>query len=228
MNEGMLKEGMYFDYISPFVVEETSQGKATISGTLLAEGITGNNHLYTVEEMENIAPQVEGMPIYYGTMTKLDPNTNIIKRNMHANIDDNRIGQMIKAWFDATIKRIKYIAEIFNTAKFPDIVSMVKKGWGVSIGGIATRAYTVLETLSGRILTKISGLKLNHVQLVAPSVKRGQEEAQVEDVEVQETMIMYCDPTTGKVCTGNCPTCKHIEETVPTKYYIRSINGIPI
>lgn len=228
MTEEFIKEGMYFDYISPFVVEETSEGKATLSGTLLAEGISGNGHLYTVEEMEYIAPQVEGMPIYYGTMSKLDPNTNIFKRNMHANIEENRIGNMIRAWFDAASKRIKYIAEIFNTVKFPDIISLVKKGWGVSIGGIATRAVTVLETLSGRILTKIQGLKLNHVQLIGPSVKRGQEEAQVENVDVQETMIMYCDPETGKVCTGNCSVCKHVEETQPVKYYIRSINGILI
>lgn len=191
MDEGMFM--FQFEYTSPakVTVEETSQGVAIIQGTLLSEGISRNGNLYTVEEMEYIAHQGEGIPIYVGTMTKADPNTGIMCKNMHANVNDNKVGEIIRTAFDSLSRRIKFWAKIYNTESYPDIIEKVKSGWGVSIGGLATKAKHIFDGISNKIVTKIMGLQLNHVQLLAPSVVRGQDTAQVENVQVQESMIFY-------------------------------------
>ena len=189
-----------FEFRTPLTIiqEAKKEGVALIQGTLLAEGVSRNGNLYTIEEMERIAKQAEGTPIYYGTMTKIDPQTGMIIRNAHANIPENKVGRIIKAWLDRKARKIRFIAEVVNTPKFPDIIKKIKSGWGISIGGIATKAKYVMDKI-GRILLKVLGLKLNHVQLLSPSTLRGMQSAKVEKVQIQETMIMVCDPITG-VC----------------------------
>ena len=181
-----------FEYISPTVVtiEESSTGVAIISGTLLREGRSKNGNLYTIDEMENYADQAVGLPLYVGTMRKVDPNFGIARSNMHANIEENKVGKIIKTVFSKAERIIKFWAELVNTVKFPDIISKVKAGWGVSIGGIATKAKLMIEE-TGRIVTKVLGLVLSHVQLLAPDKIRGQEDAMVEHIEIQESMIFY-------------------------------------
>jgi len=189
-----------FEFRTPLTIiqEAKKEGVALIQGTLLAEGVSRNGNLYTIEEMERIAKQAEGTPIYYGTMTKIDPNTGMIIRNAHANIPENKVGRIIKAWLDKKARKIRFIAEVVNTPKFPDIIKKIKSGWGISIGGVATKAKYVMDKI-GRILLKVLGLKLNHVQLLSPSTLRGMQSAKVEKVQIHETMIMVCDPVTG-VC----------------------------
>ena len=182
-----------FEYISPthISIEESYRGVAIITGTLLAEGISRNGNLYTVEEMANIAPQAEGMPIYVGTMEGINPNTGLKVKGIHANLEENRVGRIIRAVFDPIARKIKFWAEIVNTANHSDIIQKIKKGWGISIGGIATNAKYTLDKIANRIVTKIMGLQLNHVQLLAPNVIRGMDSAQVEGVQVQESMLFY-------------------------------------
>jgi hypothetical protein len=195
-----IKEEMVFDwqFISPtqIDVEESSLGVAIISGTLLAEGISKNGNLYTLDEMENIARSAEGVPIYVGITTKIDPNTGLLTKNMHQNSDEHRVGKILQTIFDKVARKIKFIAELVNTALHPTIVEEVKKGWGISIGGKGNASY-ILDSL-GRLLTKIIGLKMNHVQLLPPEVIRGQDDAQVESntqpKEFQESMIFYDIP----------------------------------
>lgn len=194
-----IEEGLVmfqFEYISPtkINVEETSHGVAIIEGTLLAEGISRNGNLYTVEEMEKIAKEAEGIPIYTGTTIKPDPNTGIVCKNMHANISKNKVGRIIRAVFESASRKIKFWAEIVNTDTFPNLIKQIRNGWGISIGGIATKAKQLIDGISGKIVTKIMGLKLQHVQLLAPSVVRGQDAARVENVQIQETMIFYQMP----------------------------------
>ena len=181
-----------FEFISPteISIEESAQGVAIITGTLLREGTSKNGNLYTIEEMQRIADQAEGIPIYVGTMTKRDPNLGIMRKGMHANIIKHRVGKIIRAVFNKAKRVIKYWAELVNTKIHPKIIEEVKAGWGVSIGGLATKAKIVLDSF-GRILTKVLGLKLNHVQLLPPNAIRGQDEAQVTGVEIQESMIFY-------------------------------------
>lgn len=194
VDEGMIL-GLPFEYISPVAldVEETVQGVAIVKGTLLAEGKSKNGNLYTVEEMAKIAPQAEGKPIYVGTMLKCDPITRICSKNAHANIPENYVGKIIKAVFEPAKRIIKFWAQIMNTEKYPTLIEEVKKGWGISIGGVATRAKRIINRF-GEILTKILGLNLQHVQLLSPDVIRGQDMAKVDGVKIQETMNLYYRP----------------------------------
>jgi|GEM_PF-2664456 len=184
-----------FEFISPTVItiEESSTGVAMISGTLLAEGISRNGNVYTVSEMKKIADQAMGMPIFVGTMTKIDPNLGIPRRGMHANVQKNRVGKIVSAVFDKISRKIKYWAELVNTEEHPKIIEEVKAGWGISIGGVATKAKIILDQF-GRLLTKVLGMKLTHIQLLPPNVIRGQDAAKVEGVEIQESMIFYDAP----------------------------------
>jgi len=209
MVDRVIKEEMVFpfEFISPveYAVEESAAqraGVAIISGTLLREGVSRNGNVYTIDEMENIAKQVIGTPIYYGVMKKRDPNTGLMMKDKHANIEENRIGKIIDCVFNKTKRIIKFMAEIVNTESHPHIIEEVKQGWGISIGGIATKAKLVVDEAM-RILTKIIGLELNHVQLLPPDKPTGVEGCQVENVEVQESMTIFCDELTG-ICYDSC------------------------
>lgn len=209
MVDRIIREEMRFsfEFISPtaITIEESSTGVAMISGTLLAEGISRNGNVYTVSEMKKIAKQAIGMPIYVGTMIKLDTNLGIRRKGMHANVGPNRVGKIINTIFNKLTRKIKYWAELVNTEAHPKIIEEVKAGWGISIGGIATKAKIILDQF-GRILTKVLGMKLTHIQLLPPKVVRGQDAAKVEGVEIQESMIFYDVPepkiTIKKVILG--------------------------
>ena len=191
------KEGMTFDwqFVSPVAidVEETEQGVATITGTLLSEGVTGNGHLYTLDEMENIARRAEGVDIFYGTMTKFEESIGMYKKNSHADVNENKVGKIMKTLFDRVARKITFIAQILNTDKFPDLISKVKKGWGISVGGKGKGQF-LLDSL-GRLVTKVCGMQVNHVALLDPNTPRGQQSAQVESEpviqEFQESMAFY-------------------------------------
>jgi len=203
-----------FEFIAPVEVdiEETAHGVAIIRGTLLAEGLSRNGNLYTISEMKEIAKQAEGMPIFVGTMTKMDPTSGIVKKNMHRDVEKHRVGRILKAWFHKVSRTIKYIAELVNSSVHPKIIQEVKVGWGVSIGGVAHKAKLVLDNF-GRLLTKILGMKLNHIQLLPPHVITGQEEAKVEEVTVQESMIIK-EPIMTLCCDiekGICQIRKSLE-----------------
>ena len=190
-----------FEFRSPIVItlEETKKGVALISGTLIKEGVSKNGNIYTIDQLEEIAKQAEGIPVYYGVMTKRDPNTGLLVRNAHANIKKNKVGRIIKAWLDKASKKVKFIAEVVSTPNFPNLIKQIKSGWGISIGGIATKAKYVMDEAK-RILLKILKMKLNHVQLLSPEIVRGMDAAKVEGVSIQESMIMVCDPVTN-VCS---------------------------
>jgi hypothetical protein len=170
---------------SQIIIEESNGGKkAIIQGTMLREGISRNGFLYTVEEMENIANQAVGIPIYIGSCTKLDSNYGIMRDGKHANFDENKIGRIIQAVFDPVKRIIKYIAEIINTKTHPMIVEEVKAGWGVSIGGTADA--DLIKDSIGRLFYKIKNMIFKHLQLLEPHINVGVEGSSVEGVEVQE------------------------------------------
>jgi len=179
-----------FEFSAPteIEIEETNKGVAIIKGIMLREGTSTNGNLYTIDEMKNIAGQAEGMPIYVGTTTKFDPNLGIVRNNMHSNFEPDRVGRIVTAIFDPIKRVIKYIAELVNTKNHPRIIEEVKAGWGVSIAGTAN-AQVVIDK-SRKILYKITGMVLKSLQLIAPHIKLGQNEARVTDVEIQETMII--------------------------------------
>jgi len=193
-------------------IEESASGKrALIQGTMLREGISTNGFLYTLEEMENIAKQAEGVPIYIGSCTKLDTNYGIMRNGKHDNTEPNRIGRIISAVFDPIKRVIRYIAEIVNTATHPQVIEEVKAGWGVSIGGTAD-ANLVLDK-AGRLFYKVSGMIFKHLQLLAPHNALGMNEARVEGVEIQESLeiqesMVFSEPIVNRLISiktnGRC------------------------
>lgn len=197
-----------FEFIAPLVVdvEETAHGVAIIKGTLLAEGVSRNGNVYTIAEMKKIAAQAVGMPMYVGTMTKMDPISGITKKHMHRDVKEHRVGRILEAWFHKASRTIKYVAELINTTIHPKIIQEVKIGWGVSIGGVAHKAQIILDQF-GRILTKILGMKLDHIQLLPPTVITGQGEAKVEEMTVQETMAIM-QPMMTLCCDIEKGICK--------------------
>jgi hypothetical protein len=176
-----------FEFRSAIHIEETSGNKALISGTLLIEGISRNKNIYTINEMENIANRAIGVPMYFGVKEDINPNTGLMAKNLHDDSSDNRIGKIIKTALDTVKRKITFIAEVVNTPKFPDIVSKIKSGWGVSVGGFVTKANWVVDKIKGLCML-IRNMVVEHVALVEPSVVRGQDEAKVENVSIQETM----------------------------------------
>jgi hypothetical protein len=127
--------------------------------------------------------------MYYGVMQDINPNTGLPVKNLHADVEPNRIGKILKTTLDKINRKITFIAEVANTPNFPDIVSKIKAGWGVSIGGFVTKANWFVDAVKG-LCMKIKNLTVEHVQLIDPTVVRGQDAAKVEDVAVQECMIM--------------------------------------
>jgi len=190
-----MEEEMYFYFVSPVTIEETvkEQGKAIIKGTLIKEGVSRNGVLYTIEELENIAKTAQGVPIKFGTTTRIDPNTGLPAKNMHDISPEATVGRIIKTWVDKAKRAVYFIAEVFNTPRFPDLIKKLKKGWGISIGGIAKAGKWILDKL-GRLVLKVFGVRINHVQLLPPKTPRGVKEAKVEEVEVQESMKLINVP----------------------------------
>lgn len=190
---------MQFEYMffSPLevMIEETSQGVALIKGTLLVEGISRNGNLYTVDEMENIAKQAVGKPIFFGVKNGINPNTGLPAKNLHNDEPENKVGKITETFLDPIKRRINFVAQIMNTEKFPDIIKKIKAGWGVSIGGFVTKAKYVLNEAK-KLCLKIQDMVVQHVSLVDPTIIRGQDEAKVEDVHIQETMVFDMPKTT--------------------------------
>jgi hypothetical protein len=185
MNENISFE---FEFQSSLKVgiEESSSGSAIIEGTLLSEGISRNGNVYTIEEMENIAKQAEGVTIFYGTKTGINPKTGVICTTLHNNDDDQKIGKVIKTTLNKLSKKIHFIAEVFNTANHPDMIAQIKAGWGVSIGGFVTKAEYIKDAF-GRMLLKVKDMIVNHLQVIPPTTIRGMDSAKIDSVNVQET-----------------------------------------
>lgn len=159
-----------FQFESGVSVEESKQKSTVIKGVLLSEGISGNGNLYTVEEMKDIAKQAFGIPLYYG----------VDWLNRHAKGEP--IGKIVKAKFDSVAKKIIFWAKITNQK----IAESVQKGWKVSIGGSAKFVQYMLTNL-GKIVMRLKGITLEHLQLFEPHVKAGVSDAQVEQV-IEESM----------------------------------------
>jgi hypothetical protein len=73
-----IEESMSFGFecISPLFleIEESAIGVAMVTGTLLSEGVSRNGNQYTLDMMEQIAETAKGVPIYFGTCTRINPN----------------------------------------------------------------------------------------------------------------------------------------------------------
>jgi len=88
-----------------------------INFVALQSGVSGNNRRYRKEEIEKQDLK--------GTKMFID----------HVHEADNAVGIVKKSWMDGL--KLKAEAEVFNTAKHPDLIQMIEKGLidSVSIGG---------------------------------------------------------------------------------------------
>jgi hypothetical protein len=162
---------MEFTFHSPIFLEETLSNKnKIISGTLLAEGVSRNRNYYSMAELDNISQSALGKPVFYGV-----DSFNKHKKGF-------AVGKIIKTIVDKVARKIKFWALIHDK----DIAESVKKGWGISIGGIAKGGKWILNQL-GKLVLKVFGVKINHVQLLSPDIIRGQDAAKVEKV-VEESV----------------------------------------
>lgn len=182
----IIEESMKFDfeYTSPLMIdiEESAIGVAMVTGTLLSEGISRNGNEYTLDQMEQIAETAKGVPIYFGTETRINPNTGIMTNNMHRNFkEDYRVGEITETWIDKLARKIKFRAHIIGNSNFPNLIEQIKKGWGVSIGGKGIGK--IFFDAAGRKITKIMNMIVNHVQLLPPDMPSGVEDAKIETAE---------------------------------------------
>lgn len=203
-----------FEFFTPLemMVEETDSGIALIKGTLLVEGVSRNGNLYTIDEMQHIADEAIGKEIHYGVKTGINPNTGKVSKNLHDDSEQSKIGKIISTAIDFIKRRITFVGEIANTPEFPDIISKVKAGWGISVGGVVETAKYVLNEAK-QICMKIENMIVKHVSLVDPSIIRGQDEAKVESVAVQETMVFDMEPQTFhiNVVSGKGVSIKRVD-----------------
>ena len=181
-----------FVFTGPLEIEETFADRAILKGVFLRlNKITKNGREYQIEEGGEIAKGLVGMPVYYGT-NPLD--------NKHLKGGEFQVGRVFKSVFDKAKNIVEGAVEVWNTSKFPDLIGRIRKGFGFSIGGKAAdlKPKGGLNSL-GKAIMRVIGMIPNHLQLLDPTVPRGQDEAQVKDVELIEESLSF-DPCPWGVC----------------------------
>jgi len=190
-----------FVITSPIEIEETFGDRVIISGVVLKlNSVTGNGREYLVEEGEQIARSLQGMPIYYGAKKVIEPASSRVGYK-HQKGEPYHVGRVFKTVFDRAKKVIRAWAEVWNTKRFPDLISRIKRGWGFSIGGAVKKFIP-----TGKInkyknpIVKAIGMVANHLQLLSPDIPRGQQEAKVEEIKPIEETITF-DPCPWGFCS---------------------------
>jgi len=198
----MSEIGYRFIVTGPLQVEETiGNSRVLLTGDFLKlNSPTGNGREYQTDEGPQIALNLLGMPVYYGAKIGFDPA--LLKMGYkHLKDKADQVGRVVKTVFDKVGKIIRGTVEIFNTEKNPNVVSEVGPGWGFSIGGIVDK-FLPTGTINsfGNPIVKAIGMIANHLQLLRPTVPRGQEAAKVHGVELVEETLMF-DPCPWGFCT---------------------------
>jgi hypothetical protein len=202
-----------FVITTPLEIEESFTDRAILSGIVLKlDSATKNGNVYQIEEAEQIANELVGMPVFFGVKPPQLVNTPqglamvVGKHDKNLDSPEIAIGRVFKTVHDKTEKVIKAWIEVWNNSKFPDLVQKIKKGWGFSIGGRAMQ-FEPMGTLNsvGRAVKKIFGMHPNHLQLLEPDTPRGQDIAKVEDVKAVEESLSF-DPCPWGACEVSAPT----------------------
>lgn len=177
-----------FIFTSPIQIIDESKGKPIIvEATLLAEGVSKNGRLYTIEEMKNIAKQVVGKPVYYG----VDPVTNEHVNPLRGHMNVPKVGEVIKAWFDETLKKVKAHIKIISESLKDKIRNL-----GISIGGYAKKL--LRKIVNGKPVLQVIGAVIDHIQLIPANRPRGVEAAKVENI-IQESFVFQNTDFLNKV-----------------------------
>jgi hypothetical protein len=113
---------------------------------------------------------------------------------MHLKEKFAQVGEITETWIDNAARKIKFRAHIVGNEYFPNLINEIKKGWGVSIGGKGF-GHSFFD-VAGRKITKILSMIVNHVQLLAPNMSRGVEDAEIETAEpkvLEESMTFVVE-----------------------------------
>jgi len=179
-----------FEITTPIeVFESLGPNKIRLGGNFIRlEVPTKNGRIYQVQEAEQIVKDLDGKAVYIHA----DP------KGIHYNTDEMLVGKVTDVIYDEIKKIIRGFVNIWNTPKFPNLVSRVKKGWGFSIGGVVRKFFP-----TGKINEKLKpivhalGMRANHIQLLEPQEKRGDLAAVVDVIEylpVMESLQVSPDP----------------------------------
>jgi hypothetical protein len=188
-----MKPNLAFDYLAPITKIENDKKETFIEGTLISEGLSRNGNFYTFESLRTIAESAVSVPLFYGTTTGIDPKTGLRCRNLHDR-SKSPVGRIIKTWFDKNARKVFFKAVV--TSK--EVARKVREGFGVSIGGIADAKQALDQ--AGKIITKISEVIVNHVQILNPFEPTGMKGTKVHRV-VQESMT-FRSHVNGKILTA--------------------------
>jgi len=181
-----------FVITSPIEAHESlSPSKMILSGIFIRLNIpTNNGRIYQVDEAEQIANDLKGMPVFYGANEK----------GLHLLDDAHKIGRIVDTTIDKVKQLIRGKVEVWNNELFPDLLQKISTGWGFSIGGkFKDFKLTGKWTETFKPILHALGMKANHVALLPPTVKRGDNAAQVDTmIPVMESLQM--DPCPWGVC----------------------------
>lgn len=171
-----------FTLTVPFDIQESLSPNALIlRGVFIRLNLpTRNGRVYAIEESEQIAKDLMGKPVYI--------HANI--KGEHINTEPAKVGEIIDAIVDIPNKLIRGAIKVNNTQYYPDLISRITKGWGLSIGGKMEK-YQFLGSLNERLMPiiKIIGMRANHIQLLEPTEKRGDLGASVSElIPVMESL----------------------------------------
>lgn len=200
-----MSEPIEYNFVikTPLEIEESYQDRAILKGVFLRLGkATKNRREYQIEEAEQIAQGLIGMPVYFGSIPE--------EKNRHDRDEKHPVGRVFKTLFNKAENIIEGWVEVWNNSRFPDLVKQIKRGWGFSIGGLAkTLIPSGMVDFMGRAIMKVVGMKPNHLQLLEPQIPRGQEEAVVNDIESIEETFEF-DPCPWGACEVKEGETKHL------------------
>lgn len=210
-----------FQVICPLEIEESLQDRVILSGVVLKlDSETKNGRIYQIEEADQIAQDLVGMPVFFGVKPPhliSTPQGLAIQKGKHdKDLNDlsSSVGRVFKTIHDKANKTIKAWIEVWNNLKYPDLVQRIKTGWGFSVGGLAKdlRDMGMVNSI-GKAVKKVFGMKANHLQLLEPDTPRGQDDAKVDEVKAVEESFNF-DPCPWGACEVQLPVTT-IEESVP-------------
>lgn len=149
------KENKTIKYMMPFELQEALDGKALIHGTAISATTSRNGITYTVEGLKDNKSLI-GMNVGIG----------------HSGNPADNVGKIIASTWDDVSKSIKYQAEIYNTARYPDAIDMVEKGlWQfVSIEAMPTKEPEVNKESKELIVNDLEFLGLDFVK--SPGIRQ--------------------------------------------------------
>lgn len=181
-----------FIFESPLILEETFYDHITVEATLLTEGLSKHNKLYTVDDtnFKLVAETALNKPIYYGQDVFGQHYAPPIfgkwsQEHLGDGSEDAKpVGKIIESWFDDKTRRVKAKLRIWQS----DLMRRLRGGFKISVRGLFDDFKNVVY--QGKNAMKVIGLRIKDIQILEPEVRIGVEGAKVEKV-LEESMEFF-------------------------------------